>query len=330
LSRTSSVGRWELPTATATLPCRAAACLALACCFGACSESGNGLPSWEGLLPINGTELYMKRLGAGEPIVVVHGGPVLEHGYLLPHLAPLAESYELIFFDQRLSGRSAPRVDSASVRLATFVDDIEALRQSLGLDRVHLMAHSWGGLLAIHYALEHQEHLISLVLLNSMSPSSDLWQEEERLLSERVTAADSTASADLRESEAFAAREPEAIRQLLLLSFKTQFHDPNRSGDLDIYVPDDYVDRSRQFGYMMVDLASFDLRGELDRIKVPTLVIYGSAEPAVALGGAALRDRIPNVEFGIIEDAGHFPFIEQPEAFLLAVRRFLEAQRSEN
>jgi proline iminopeptidase len=282
------------------------------------------------LLSINGTELYVKRLGVGEPIVVVHGGPVLEHGYLLPHLAPLAESYELIFFDQRLSGRSAPGVDSASVRLATFVDDIAAVRQALGLDRIHLMAHSWGGLLAMHYALEHQEQLISLVLLNSMSPSSDLWQEEERLLAGRVTAADSTARATLRESQAFAAREAEAIRQMLLLSFKTQFHDPNRSGDLDIYVPDDYVDRSRQFGYMMVDLAAFDLRAELDRITVPTLLIYGSDEPAVTLGGSALREGLQNEEFVIIENAGHFPFIEQPEVFLLTVRKFLDARRSEN
>ncbi len=309
---------------------RAAACLALAWCVGACSDPGDELPSWEGLLSINGTELYVKRLGVGEPIVVVHGGPVLEHGYLLPHLAPLAESYELIFFDQRLSGRSAPGVDSASVRLATFVDDIAAVRQALGLDRIHLMAHSWGGLLAMHYALEHQEQLISLVLLNSMSPSSDLWQEEERLLAGRVTAADSTARATLRESQAFAAREAEAIRQMLLLSFKTQFHDPNRSGDLDIYVPDDYVDRSRQFGYMMVDLAAFDLRAELDRITVPTLLIYGSDEPAVTLGGSALREGLQNEEFVIIENAGHFPFIEQPEVFLLTVRKFLDARRSEN
>jgi proline iminopeptidase len=306
---------------------QAAVWLALAWSAGACGKADDELPSWEGSLPINGTELYVKRLGAGEPIVVVHGGPVLEHGYLLPHLAPLAESYELIFFDQRLSGRSAPRVDSASVRLATFVDDIEGLRQSLGLDHVHLMGHSWGGLLAIHYALEHQEHLISLVLLNSMSPSSDLWQEEERLLADRITAADSTVSAAVRASEAFEAREPEAIRQLLLLSFKTQFHDPNSSSDLGIYVPDDYMARSRQFGYMMVDLASFDLRAELNRVTVPTLVIYGSDEPAVSLGGTALHEGIQNVEFVIIENAGHFPFIEQPEVFLSAVRRFLEAQR---
>lgn len=289
----------------------------------ACRNAPVEKTTWEGLLPINGTEIFVKRIGAGEPIVVVHGGPVLEHGYLLPHLAPLADSYELIFYDQRLSGRSAPTVDSADVRLATFVDDIEALRQSLGLAKIHLLAHSWGGLLAQHYALEYHAHLASLVLVSSMSPSSDLWREEERTLAARITAADSLERAAIRESEAFAHREPEAIRQMLLLSFRPQFHDPALIDRLDLYVPSDHVDRSRQFGYMMPDLASFDLRDRLGSIGTPTLILYGADEPGADLGGAALRDGIPDAEFRLIQNAGHFPFIEQPGPTLSAIREFL-------
>lgn len=284
-------------------------------------------PIREGLRSINGTELYVKRLGAGEPMIVVHGGPVLEHGYLLPHLAPLAESHELIFFDQRLSGRSAAVVDADSVRLATFVDDIEALRLALELDRIHLLGHSWGGLLAIHYALRYGEHLQSLLLLNSMSASSELWQEEEKLNAQRVTAENQRESQALRETEAFADQRPAAIEQLLLLSFKAQFHDPARITDLRIYVPEDYPDRSRQFGSMMVDLTSFDLHDHLARIAVPTLILYGSAEPGAQLGGIALHKHLPNSTFVIIEDAGHFSFIEQPEAFLRTVRDFLSTVR---
>lgn len=302
----------------------------IALAFSACTNTDPPAeaPIREGLHPINGTELYVKRMGAGEPMIVIHGGPVLEHGYLLPHLAPLAESYELIFFDQRLSGRSAAVVDASSVRLATFVDDVEALRLALGLDRIHLMGHSWGGLLAIHYALRYGEYLRSLLLLDSMSASSELWQEEEKRLAQRVTEEDRRESQALRETEAFADQRPEAIEQLLLLSFKAQFHDPARIADLHLYVPPDYANRSRQFGNMMVDVASFDLHDRLARISVPTLVLYGSAEPGAQLGGIALHERLPNSTFVIIEDAGHFPFIEQPEAFLLAVRDFLKENRT--
>ena len=160
----------------------------------------------EGLQDINGTQLFIRRVGSGEPVLVIHGGPVMEHGYLLPHLEPLADDFELIFFDQRLSGRSAPRVDPETVRIATFVEDIEALRMALGLERIHLMAHSWGGLLAMHYALAHEENLRSLMLLDSMSASSELWQQEEAVLADLVTAEEKAERTALQQTEAFARR----------------------------------------------------------------------------------------------------------------------------
>lgn len=294
---------------------------------GACGEDARELRVTEGLQPINGTELYIKRMGAGEPIVVVHGGPLLEHGYFLPHLAPLADGYELIFYDQRLSGRSAARVDSASVRITMFVDDIEAIRQELNLGRIHLIGHSWAGLLAMRYALRYEENLRSLLLLNSVSASSALWQEEERALAERVTDDDRRQREAIRQSDGFAAREPAAIRQLLLLAFRPQFSDTSRLADLELYVPEDYMERSRQFASMAPDLATWELHEELGRLDVPVLIMYGADEVAAALGGTAFRERLPQAEFVLVEDAGHFPFIEQPEAFLDAVRAFLRGVR---
>jgi len=290
----------------------------------ACSPPAGDSPVSEGLRAVNGTELYVKRVGRGDPVIVVHGGPVLEHGYLLPHLMPLAQTRELIFYDQRLSGRSAGRVDSASVRLATFVEDIEALRLSLGLDRITLMGHSWGGLLALKYAIRYGEHLQALVLLDPMPPSTALWQQEESILASRVSSADSAALAALSASEAFASRDPDAVEQALLLSFRTQCHDPARIADLHLYVPQDYAERSRQFGYMMDDLTGFDLLDSLPAVRAPALIVYGADEPAAELSGAALAAGIPHARLVTIGGAGHFPFIEQPDAFLAAVRAFLD------
>ncbi|MCZ6917381.1 MAG: alpha/beta hydrolase [Gemmatimonadetes bacterium] len=259
----------------------------------------------EGLLPINGTDLFVERMGSGEPIVVVRGGPVMEHGYLLTHLAPLAESHELIFFDQRLSGRSAATVDSGTVRLATFVEDIEALRVALDLGRIHLMAHSWGGLLAMRYAVEHGENLDSLILLNSMSASSALWQEEETILAQRATAADSAERQAVLESEGFAQQRPEAIAKLLRVSFKLQFHDRSFIDRLTLYVPDDYTDRSRQFEFMMVDLMDFNLHDALASVTTPTLIMDGSDEPDATLAGAALHQSLQYSTLVIIGNSGH-------------------------
>lgn len=296
----------------------------ITCVIVGCAAEQAELASEEGLRAINGTELYVKRIGSGESIVVVHGGPMLDHGYLLPHLQPLARSYELIFFDQRLSGRSAPQVDSASVRMATFVEDIEQLRLALGLERIHLMGHSWGGLLAMHYAIKYPQNLRSLILLNSMSASSAIWQEEERVLAQRITAADSIERQTIRETDAYARRDPEAIARLLRLSFRLQFRDTSRVNDLQLYVPPDYAERSRQFGYMMVDLADFDLHDQLAAVTVPTLILYGSVEPAAQLSGPLLHRQLRNSELVIVDEAGHFPFVEQPAAFFDAVSGFLD------
>lgn len=279
------------------------------------------------LTPVNGTELFVTRMGAGEPIIVVHGGPMMEHGYLLPHLAPLAETHELILYDQRLSGRSAPRVDSASVRLQTFVDDIDVLRSTLGLERFHLMGHSWGGLLAMNYAIRYGENLSSLTLLNSMSASSALWQQEEQVLAELVTDEDRAEMQTIRRTEAFAQERPEAIAELLRTSFKAQFHNKALINALRIYIPDDYTTRGAQFGYMMSDLQGFDYHGALSEVEVPTLIVYGSAEPGREIGGAALHESLPNSEFVVIENSGHFPFIEQPDSLFAAVLGFLDAHR---
>ncbi len=295
----------------------ASTCLGL----GACSSSAPDRD--EGLIPINGTRLFVHREGSGEPAIVIHGGPILDHGYLQPYLAPLGDELELVFYDQRLSGRSDGVVDSASVRLDTFVDDIEALRQALGLERVHLIAHSWGALLAMKYATAYSGRLRSLVLLDPMAPAAALWQEEERALVASLLPQDTAGGGALRATEAFAAREPAAMEAVLRHSFRSQFRDRSMSEELDFHIGEDYLERSRQFGLMTGDLASFDLMEALLDIDVPTLILYGEDEPGAAIGGDAIARAIPGAQRVTIPATGHFPFVEQPEAFLDAVRAFL-------
>jgi proline iminopeptidase len=248
------------------------------------------------LVAVGGTEIFVRRMARG---------------------------YELILYDQRLSGRSAGQVDSASVRVETFVDDIEALRLELGLGRVHLLAHSWGGLLALNYAVRYPDRLRSLVLVSPMPPSADLWQEEQRRVAERVSAADSASMAQARSSEAFARGEPDGIRAALTAAYRIQFHDRSLVDRLTLFVPEDYNDRSRQFGYMMPDLMDFDLTDRLGRIEAPTLILYGGDEPGASISGEILADSIARATLARVPEAGHFPFVERPEAFLSLVGDFL-------
>jgi proline iminopeptidase len=290
-----------------------------------CTNPDTEIKVKDGYKSINGTELYYKIMGSGEPIMIVHGGPVLEHGYLFPFLKPLAQDYQLIFFDQRLSGRSSADVDSSEVRLDEFVDDIESLRDSLNLDSIHLMAHSWGGLLAMKYALKYPSNLQSLILLNSMPASSELWQKEEQILAGRSTTEDSLRRHEILKSDQYKNDKPAAIEKLLLLSFRNQFHNPSLADSLDFYIPEDYMKRSRLFRNLMVDIASYDLHSQLSELDIPTLLVYGSDEPATSVSGPKLETTLANSKLSVIPESGHFPFVEQPNQFMREVRDFLTA-----
>lgn len=274
-------------------------------------------------LDVNGTTLFVKRLGEGVPVLVIHGGPVLDHGYLLPHFEPLARDHELIFFDQRLAGRSAGRVDPESLTFETLVEDIEAIRRELDLGRVHIVGHSFGGLLAMMYAIRHQEHLRSLVLLNTMPASSTMWQREQEALGELRTESLDNERQAILDSEAFAAGDPAAVAELLRNSFKPTFHDPELVDRLELYIPEDYAARSEQLGALMPELSSFDLHDALESVNLPVLLLYGTDEPGARFGGGELSLRFPQSLFVEIARCGHFPFVERPRSFTSLVNDFL-------
>ena len=93
----------------------------------------------EGFMIINGSDVYYKIMGKGEPLLVIHGGPVLDHSYFLPHFENLARDYQLIFYDQRVCGKSSIDIDSATMNMAGFVEDIEQIKYSFLLTYTNLI-----------------------------------------------------------------------------------------------------------------------------------------------------------------------------------------------
>src|SRR5262245_60117475 len=135
-------------------------------------SAGEPVPC-EGSAPAEGASLYYRDIGQGPPIIVLHGGPSFDHNYLLPDMDRLAGAFRLIYYDQRGRGQSAGNVQSAEVTIQSEVDDLEALRAYFQLDSVALLGHSWGGLLAMEYALRHPERVSHLILLNTAPASHD-------------------------------------------------------------------------------------------------------------------------------------------------------------
>ena len=266
------------------------------------------------------SEDYSKRA----PLVVIHGGPVMDHSYFIPHLDALARKYQLIFYDQRASGRSSVAVDNATMNIKGLVNDIEMLRQELGYEKINLMGHSWGGLLAMNYAIDFPERLDKLILSNSMAPNVQDWNAESQEIGARVTQQDQAERQALISSGALASEDPrEAVRTLLLQSFKHQMYDQANLQKLNLYVPIDFNQRNQAFSALGPDLAAFDYYADLSQVKCPVLAVYGVTEPATHIYAAKMVGAFPNARLEVIQNSGHFPFIENPEGFNKAVLAFL-------
>ena len=126
-------------------------------------------PVREGYVDANGLMIYYKIFGHGKPLLVLHGGPGASHDYFLPYLTPLARHYQLIFIDERGSGRSQTLEDASGYTVENMVEDVEGVRRALHLNQISLLGHSYGGVLAEAYALKYQKNLSHLILASTFS-----------------------------------------------------------------------------------------------------------------------------------------------------------------
>lgn len=276
----------------------------------------------EGLLSINGTELYVKVIGRGEPIIFLHGGPGLGFDYFLPQMENLKKDYKLIFFDQRISGRSSADVSPDSINLDLFISDIEAIRNYFEQDKVNILAHSWGNLLAVEYALNFPESIDKLILSNPVPFSKEFDEALGELQIEKMSPSFLEARQNMLLSEEFKNRELSAYENLFKLSFSLSFFDKINMKELNFNLFDGFFERNEKMQYF-TGLEDFNYYKELGAIKTPTLVIRGLYDLAVLEADQKIVDSLANARLVEMNFSGHFPFVEQPEEYLWEIRNFL-------
>jgi len=300
----------------------------LACFLGCANPTQNGsLPrsdqAKEYYVPSQGDSLFVVAIGSGPPILIVHGGPALNHRYFRPHLDALADDFTVIYYDQRACGKSSVNVDNQTMTIASWVVDMEAIRTYFEIDQWHLLAHSFGALPAINYADRHQDKLLSFVLVGPSAPSSNYRQIEVDELGTRIDDAQALRRVEIISSPSFSNGEMSALVELMKLNFSNVIFDPANLDKLNLEFPSDQLRRSEQMSVLQPELDEFDYEHILPRIKVPSLVLIGSYDPMTLGGGPVYQRALPNNTFSTIEQCGHFPFVEKPEEFNSTLRGFL-------
>lgn len=295
-------------------------------CSAPRAQTQNNVVVEDGIKKINGIGLYYKTMGNGEPIVIIHGGPGLDHSYFLPQMAKLAVTHKLIFFDQRAHGRSDAPADTNAIMLDNFVEDIEGLRRAFHLNKMNLMGHSWGGLLAMSYAIKYPGNLNSLMLVNSVGASSDFRDVAAKNQTRRVTREDSLARASLMQSKDFRDRSPKALAEFFRITFRSTFYNRALADSLTLAFNENYVKNSTLLKHMGRDKAflTYDLHQKLSGIKCPALIIHGEADTLPIEAAQKIHQHIKNSELIVLKNCGHFPFIETPNEFFENLKAFLK------
>lgn len=271
---------------------------------------------------VRGISLFERRTGEGPAAVVLHGGPGAHHDYLLPGFDALARGRELIYYDQRGGGRSPVSRDTP-VGWREHVADLEELRQQWGLDRLTLAGYSWGGLLALLYAVEFPQRVDRIALVSPAPAWRDARLEFERRFAERNLAPDlQRQRAELRAS-GLKEQDPAAYSQRLFeLSVAPYFFDPARTRDL---TPFRVTGRTQQ--EVWASLGDYDLRPSLASISVPAIVLHGEDDP-IRLDSAQTAAELLGAAFHPLPRCGHVPYVEAFEEFVRRLDDFLpSAQR---
>ena len=280
-------------------------------------------------MQIRDVSLFVKVMGKGYPLVLMHGGPSLDHTTLLP-LQPLADQFTLIFYDHRCNGRS----EGAEVSSMTFENltaDADALRQALGFDQWAVLGHSFGGNVALEYALRYPQSLSRLILMNT---GGDQWwvnQSAPEILAKRGFSDDTVEAARRFFNGRVTVDEyfPTLVKFLRAYSYnRSIMYNPTFltvSQKIGLGPPIKFRPEALIFGYSQL-LQGWTVMDRLGEIHVPTLVTAGRYDFLFPPEHQAiLADRLPNARLEIIECAGHNPQMERNAEVIEIMRSFLAA-----
>jgi proline iminopeptidase len=317
--------------------------LLLACMLaGSLSAAGQTsaavYPQQEGFVDAHGVMIYYKILGRGEPLLIVHGGPGASHDYFLPYLLPLARHNQLVFIDERGSGRSEKLEDPSGYTVENMVEDVEAVRQALGLGKISLLGHSYGGVLAQAYALKYQANLSHLVLGSTFASTKGLNEVFVRMkekmspeLRDRINKmeADGLYGHGLPYEQNryttgyMVAAWGEGYFPYLYHNRPDANYDPQENGKMSW---DLYREMWGSHGEFVIDgnLKSVEYTDRLATIKVPTLILVGDHDESDPSLSEAMHAKIAGSKLVILPSSGHMTFVDQPGMFLKAVDDFLK------
>jgi proline iminopeptidase len=283
---------------------------------------------------VNGANLWVVTVGQGDPIILISGGPGAAHVYMRD-FDPLADNHhQLIFFDEFGRGKSDTAKNLSEYTIERDVDDLEGLRIALKLDKISVLGHSYGGVVAQGYAIKYPGHLSHLILADTFH-SFIMWQENDDSSNREIKNSYPEIWEELMKVRNAGAVSRDQIHQEIYGQVPYGFlyaYDPSKFTKPGIPYPN--ANNTRLY-YQIVgkdgdfivgsDIGSFDYRKQLKDLKMQVLIITGRFDRvAVPWMAIKYKEYCPQAEFVMFERSGHNPQVEEPEKEFKLINTFLD------
>ena len=283
----------------------------------------------DGAFVRGGVELYYRTTGTGTPVIFLSGGPGFDVDYMVPVAEFVPEGYQRVFYEQRGTGRSrVANMSADNMTVQHAVDDLEGLRIHLKQERLFLLGHSWGGMLAMAYAAAHPERIDRLILLGSGGPTLEFASSFQDNIRMRLRPEDVEAERYWDEAPKRGIDPDKAALESVRAITPGYFFDRAKGlafasqlveGTLHVRVNTLLFDNMGK---------GYDVRAGLRALDRPVLIVQGHQDP---IGEKTAEDIHALVRASVvryINQAGHFPWIEQPEEFRKILAEFFEPLRT--
>lgn len=259
------------------------------------------------LSSVDGTKLFVREFGMGEPILLLSGGPGLNADYLKPVWEELSKNFRCIVLDQRGTGRSVvSSVDSVSMSMNNYINDISVLQEHLNLKSVPIVGHSWGGMLAMEYAANKPDKVSSLILVGPGGPTKNFYSYLSDNILMRLN------ESDLKEMALLDSLNIPNLQAIWPGYFYDRKMGIKSRAEMDF---EDIWGQPRVLNYTVSNYISRDTQriSLLNNFDGEAIIIQGRQDPVGESTVYEILKLLPQAQINFIEQCGHFPWLEKPE-----------------
>lgn len=297
------------------------------------------IPAKEGFITFRGHRVWYRIVWGREergklPLLCLHGGPGVPHDYLEPLEEMATTGRRVIFYDQLGCGNSDQPHNPSLWTIDLFLEELGLVRRSLDLERLHLLGHSWGGMLAMQYALTRPMGLASLSIASSPASIQQWVKEANRLRAALPPDVQQT----LMKHEKAGTTEDPAYTEAMMGFYRRHVCrlDPwpeyvNRAFEKLMKNPEVYYTMNGPSEFHITGkIKDWDITGRLGEIRLPTLITSGRHDEATPAVAETVHRGIRGSEWVIFENSSHLAFVEEPERYRQTLDQFLtraETQR---